>query len=256
MRGSFVHTEKPVLTVMLKQTETPEDCIAEIRRGLAAGAEGFGLQMENLPRKYHRPEIVKDIFAAMEGKPLYVTNYKLVNNTDLPYEALAEELISFAEYGAALCDFTGDCFARHPFELTEDMAAIQKQMALAEAIRKAGGEVCISSHVNQYRTGDAVLQIAREHRRRGADVSKIVTHGNSMAEQLENLRTTAKLKEELGIPFLFLSGGVCRLHRNLGILLGCCMSLCVCEKTDWSLHPQPLITEQRAVRDSLELGKE
>lgn len=46
-----------------------------------------------------------------------------------------------------------------------------------------------------------------EHKRRGADISKIVTAAENMEQQIENLRITNLLKQELGIPFLFLSGG-------------------------------------------------
>ena len=62
---------------------------------------------------------------------------------------------------------------------------------------------------------------------RGADIAKIVTFANSEAEEMENLRITTLLKQELKIPFLFLSGGECHRHRRLGGILGNCMVLCV-----------------------------
>ena len=70
-----------------------------------------------------------------------------------------------------------------------------------------------------------------------------------MKQQIENLRTTDLLKRELGIPFLFLSGGECRIHRRIGILLGSCMSLCVCE--DNPENPQPFISDQKNIRDNM-----
>ena len=248
MKPTFVNAEKPLITVMLKKT-TPDEVIDEIGIALQNGAEAFGLQAENFDRKYHKPEIFKDIFDAMDNKPLYITNYKLVNNIDLSYEELAEELISFAEMGATLCDVMGDYFHKEKYELTGDPEAINKQMKLINELHSKGAEVVMSSHINKYRSAESVLSVAQEHKRRGADISKIVTHAKDMKQQIANLRTTDLLKRELGIPFLFLSGGECRIHRRIGILLGSCMSLCVCE--DNPENPQPFISDQKNIRDNM-----
>ena len=255
MKRSFTEYEKPLITVMIKQTENPENAIAEIGRANYCGAEAFGIQMENLPRKFHTPENIKKIFSAMSDKPIYVTNYKLVNNSDMSYEEIGEELLSFLDYGATLIDVMGDMFCKAEDELTTDKEAIVKQMELIGRIHKKGGQVVMSSHVNKFMTEERVLEIANEHKRRGADISKIVAYSGNMEEQMENLRITTVLKEKLGIPYLFLSGGESLIHRRLGILLGCCMSLCVCELSEGSDNPQPLIYEQRKIRDELHLLK-
>ena len=225
MKYTFTDYEKPLLTVMVKQTETPESAIAEIGRANYCGAEAFGIQLENLPRKFHTPENIKKIFSAMGDKPIYVTNYKLVNNIDMSYEEIGEELLTFLDYGATLIDVMGDMFLKAEDELTMDNAAKEKQMELIDRIHKKGGQVIMSSHVNKFMTEERVLEIANEHKLRGADISKIVAYGNTMEEQMENLRITSVLREKLGIPYLFLSGGESLIHRRLGILLGCCMSL-------------------------------
>ena len=251
MKPTFLNQEKPILTVMLKHSQTPDTYIEEIRRALSAGAEAFGLQAECLARHFHTEENFRRIFAEMQEKPLYITNYKLGANENLSYDALADELLSYAEWGATLCDVMGDMFDKHPEELTQDAQAIEKQMQLIERLHEKGAEVMMSSHVNQFISAEKVLEIALEHQRRGADISKIVTHANSMEQQIENLRITNLLKEKLDIPFLYLSGGECRLHRRVGILAGCCMSLCVCELPPGSKNPQPLIEDQRRIRDSM-----
>ncbi len=253
MNYTFTEYEKPLLTVMVKHTENPENAIAEIGRANYCGAEAFGIQLENLPREYHTPEIIKNIFSATGDKPIYVTNYKLVNNADMSYEEIGEELLSYLDCGATLIDVMGDMFCKAEDELTMDNDAINKQMELIDRIHKKGGKVIMSSHVNKFMTEERVLEMANEHKRRGADISKIVAHGNTMYEQMENLKITTALKEKLGIPYLFLSGGECLIHRRLGILLGCCMSLCVCELSEGSDNPQPLIYEQRKIRDKLHL---
>ncbi|MBQ8212555.1 MAG: hypothetical protein IJZ80_00980, partial [Clostridia bacterium] len=89
-----------------------------------------------------------------------------------------------------------------------------------------------------------------EQKRRGADVIKIVTSAGNMEQQIENLRITNLLKEQLGAPFLFLSGGKCSLHRKLGTKLGCCMSLCVYEHDALSTGSQPLLSTMKSIRDS------
>ncbi len=231
MKPSFLNYDKPLLTVMIKQTQNPDNIKAEMQRAHAAGAEAFGIQLESLPREYHTPEILKQIFADAKDKPVYATNYKLSQNADMSYEEIADELVKYAEYGATLCDLTGDMFCKDEDELTYDEEAIKKQMELVDRLHKEGAEVLMSSHVNKYISASRVLQIAREHKKRGADISKIVVHGNTMEEQIQNLQITNILKEELGIPFLFLSGGdCCLIHRKMGIMLGCCMSLCICDE--------------------------
>ena len=73
-----------------------------------------------------------------------------------------------------------------------------------------------------------------------------------MEQQIENLRITNLLKQELGAPFLFLSGGVSSLHRRLGIKLGCSMALCVYEHDALSTASQPLLSIMKIVRDSID----
>lgn len=162
-------------------------------------------------------------------------------------------MIDYIDYGATLCDAPGDMFFKAEDELTDDKDAINKQKELIGRIHAKGAEVVMSSHVNKYKTAERVLQIAFEHKRRGADILKIVAHANNMEEQLENLKITDLLRKELGIPFLFLSGGECLIHRRMGIMLGCCMSLCVCELEKGSTNPPPLISEQREIRDEFYL---
>ena len=86
-------------------------------------------------------------------------------------------------------------------------------------------------------------------------IQHILKHGYITTEELETLYgyqhppRAARDVRELGIPFLFLSGGECRIHRRIGILLGSCMSLCVCE--DNPENPQPFISDQKNIRDNM-----
>lgn len=251
MKATFLNREHPLLTVML-QCRTPETVIGRVRNANCLGAEAYGLQVESLLPEHQNPEVYGRIFKEMKGRPVYVTNYRSACNQGKTDEALAQGLIALAESGATLCDVMGDLYCRHPQELTEDPDAIAKQMALIDTLHEKGAQVLMSSHVLTFTPAERVLEIALEQKRRGADIIKIVTGAKTMAQQIENLRITDLLKQELGAPFLFLSGGESSIHRRLGIKLGCCMALCVYEHDHLSTAAQPLLQTMKTVRDNLD----
>lgn len=251
MNKTFLNKEIPMLTVML-QCETPEVAIGRIRNANGLGADAFGLQVESLKREFQNPEVYKRLFAEMKGKPSYVTNYRMANNSGKTDEELAEGLIYLAENGATLVDVMGDMFCKHPEELTDNEDAIKKQIELIDKIHSLGAEVLMSSHLYKFAPAERVLEIAFEQKRRGADIIKIVTGAESMEQQLENLRITDLLKRELGAPFLFLSCGESSIHRRLSIKLGCCMSLCVYEHDALSTPMQPLLSTMKIIRDTID----
>lgn len=240
-----------MLTVML-QCETPEVAIGRIRNANCLGADAYGLQVESLKPEYQNPETFKRIFSEMGKRPCYVTNYRYAHNQKLADDELAEGLITLAESGATLCDVMGDIFCKHEEELTDNEEAIKKQMQLIEKLHGLGAEVLMSSHLYKYAPAERVLEIAFEQKRRGADIIKIVTAADTMEQQIENLRITNLLKQELNAPFLFLSGGVSSIHRRLGMKLGCCMALCVYEHDYLSTASQPLLSTMKTVRDSID----
>lgn len=251
MSKTFLNCRKPILTVML-QCKTPETAIGRIRNANCLGADAYGLQVESLKPEYHDPDTYKRIFAEGKGRPFYVTNYRSVNNSGKSDEELAEGLVMLAKSGAALCDVMGDLFCKHPQELTDDADAIKKQMQLIDKLHAKGAQVLMSSHVLKYTPAEQVLEMALEQKRRGADIIKIVTAAETMEQQIENLRITDLLKRELGAPFLFLSGGECRIHRRLGIMLGCCMALCVYEHDALSTPVQPLLHVMKTIVDEID----
>lgn len=241
---SFI-AENPLLTVML-QCPTAERVSELVRK--STDADAFGLQVEVLKPEYHNEKTYKKLFEEM-AKPVYVTNYRTSNNDGKTDDELAEGIVTLAECGATLCDVMGDLYCRHPEELTEDKTAIEKQMKLIDTLHEKGAEVLMSSHLYKYAPAERVLEIAFEQKRRGADVIKIVTKADDMAQQMENLRITNLLKQELGASFLFLSGGECSLHRRLGIKLGCQMGLCVYEHDEFSTPAQPLLSTLKKVKE-------
>ena len=247
-KRSFLTNQTPPLTCMV-QANTPDRIKELIDRSLPEGAEAFGMQLCRLKGEYHKPEIYRELFAYASPRPTYVTNYRYGYNEGKSDDVLAEELLEIAECGATLCDVMGDLFDKQKDELARDERAIKKQIKLIDELHNKGAEVLMSSHVFKFTKAERVLEIALEQERRGADIAKIVTDAKSMAEEIENLRIINLLKENLKIPFLFLSGGECHISRRISGALGNCMSLCVCEYDDLATPTQPLLKDMKIIRE-------
>ena len=249
MKKTFLTYERPLLTCMV-QADNPTRIKELVAR--AEGAEAFGMQFCKMKPEYRTEEVYRELFSCVSPLPTYVTNYRHTYNAGKSDEELGRELLTLAECGATLCDVMGDYFAPCAGEMTTDDAAIKKQEALIGALHERGAEVLMSSHVLEFTPAERVLEIALEHKRRGADISKIVTGAADMAEQIENIRIVNLLKERLDIPFLFLSGGSSRILRRVGGTVGSCMSLCVVEYDELATKAQPLLSQMRNIRDYLE----
>ena len=204
MKKSFLTYDKPLLTCMV-QADNPDRIKELIDASIPEGAEAFGMQFCKLKTEYRSNDTYKDLFA-YTNLPIYVTNYRNhASNIGKSDDVLAAELVELAECGATLCDVMGDYFDACEGELTMNEEAVKKQMKLIEELHQRGAEVLMSSHILKFTTAERVLEIAREHERRGADICKIVTGAESMEQQIENLHIIDMLKENLKIPFLFLA---------------------------------------------------
>ena len=222
---SFLVENRPTLTAMLKST-TVANLLNEIEEIHEQGPDAFGFQMEIVVPEDRTEQNLKKIISAMKDKPCYITNYVRCNKMEHTDEELTEELYMAIECGAKLIDIRGDLFDRHPIEFTTDERAVEKQMKVIEKIHSMGAEVLMSSHVLKYVPYEKVWEIALAQKMRGADVAKIVTEANSEEELNDNLKTSVLLKENLGIPSLFLCNGThCKKHRILGPVLGSDMFL-------------------------------
>lgn len=241
MKASFIRSDKPLKTAMI-QVKTADEAIAAIESGLKQGADAFGWQLECLNADQINQKTLENVFSAGCGMPFYVTNYKWASGGDKPEEQYFDELLLALKCGATLIDMPGDSFSPAPDQLTYNEQAIRKQVEFSQKVHDLGGELLISSHVPDFRSEDYVLGMAFEQKRRGADIAKIVTFSHDDEQLTDNLKTTVRLRETLGIPFLFLSGGEkCRLHRLAGPLLGACMWLCVAYRAPITTPPQPLL---------------
>lgn len=243
MKASFLGSDKPLKTAMI-QVKTADEAIAAIESGLKQGADAFGWQLECLNADQINQKTLENVFSAGCGMPFYVTNYKWASGGDKPEKQYFDELLLALKCGATLIDMPGDSFSPAPDQLTYDQQAIRKQIEFSQKVHDLGGELLVSSHVPDFRSEDYVLGMAFEQKRRGADIAKIVTFSHDDEQLTDNLKTTVRLRETLGIPFLFLSGGEkCRLHRLAGPLLGACMWLCVAYRAPITTPPQPLLSD-------------
>ena len=249
-KPTFLKHERPLLTVMV-QADNPDRIRELIDASVPEGAEAFGMQLCRMKNEYRTEGTYRSLFHYAGEMPVYVTNYRHAENKAKSDDELARELLELAECGATLCDIMGDLFDPCEGELTVNSDAVNKQMILIDELHNCGAEVLMSSHVMKFTPAERVLEIALEHQRRGADICKIVTGAESTEQQIENLRIINLLKENLDIPFLFLSAGQSRIIRRIGGALGCCMYLCVHEYDKLATKAQPLLSEMVAIRDCI-----
>lgn len=247
-RSTFLTYEKPLLNCMV-QADNPERIKELMRLSIPEGAEAFGMQFCRMKPEYRTSDTYKELFECAEGRPVYVTNYRYGFNENKSDEELATGLLELAECGATLCDVMGDIFDKQDDELAHDPVAIERQKKLIDELHKRGAEVLMSSHVFKFTPAERVLEIAFEQLKRGADIVKIVTGADNMDQQIENLRIIDLLKKELKAPFLFLSGGECRISRRIGGAMGNCMNLCVYEYDSLATPSQPLLGDMRKIRE-------
>lgn len=235
-----------VMLVTMIQAHTAERVFELIKRGIEGGTDAFGLQLEQLEHCYRDEKTLREIFAAMGDKPCYVTNYRFGLNEGMSDEELAEGLLHAVRCGATLVDVMGDYFCEEAEQLTDNKVAIVRQMSLIEKIHSEGGEVLMSSHTLHYMPWDRVQYFMKEHQKRGADISKIVTASENDEELAKNIEISAFLKEQKTLPTLFLSiGERCRKHRMLGPIMSEELFLCVVEHDELATVNQPLLSDAR-----------
>ena len=257
MKPTFLNQNRPLITGMILK-DNPDSIRFAVKNSIYDGADCLGIQLEWLKKEYKTEENYKNIFAACSGHPVYVTNYRGCENREFSDETIANELVKALECGATLADVPASLFDSESgmgigLELSMKQDAIDRQMRLIDKIHSMGKEVLMSSHVLRFVPTETVMEIAYEQKKRGADIVKIVTAANSDEEQMENLRITTLLKKELGIPFLFLSGGThSKIHRMIGAQLGCVSYLAVKEHDERAVPTQPTIKAAKAVRDNFD----
>ncbi len=251
MKPTFLTYSKPLLCAMI-QARTPEDAICQIVNASYDGADAFGIQLEVLEREYRTLDTLKKIFSYCENKPIYLTSYRYSQSTGYTDDECANLLLLGLEAGGTLCDIMGDMYCPGQYELTYDDEAVKKQKELADKIHQMGGEVLFSSHQREFIPEEKVMEIAFAQKERGADVVKIVNHAHNREQLMTNLNICNRLNTELGSEFLYLANGEdCKILRQMGAALGCCMYLCVQHYLPISSKEQPQLRATKALRDAM-----
>ncbi|HBJ19288.1 MAG TPA: hypothetical protein DDY70_06105 [Clostridiales bacterium] len=248
---TFLRKDRPTLTVMIR-AQSRQRVLELIRKGLAGGADAFGIQLGLLPPEEWERAALTELIDATEGKPTYLTNYRRTGEDGSVDESLARGLLLAAECGGTLIDMMGDLFSPHPLQLTSEPRAVRRQAELIDALHERGAEVLISSHTYRFLPEAEVLDMVKEQHRRGADICKVVTGAENDLELSENFRTSARLAE-LSYPALFLCGGErCPAHRRVAPLLRKTgIFLCVAERDDLATPAQPLLQEAKRLVDTV-----
>ncbi len=250
MRKSFLNQSRPVVTGIFAG-QTPAELIAEARHAEFEGADGICVELCDLEPEFRNAESLKPVIDAV-NLPFMFVFYRNDRQENLGDEARQEILLAAAEAGASMIDVMGDLYDPSPMELTRNVAAIDKQKKLIDAIHAKGADVVISSHMQCSRTAEEVLEHLSETAKRGADVVKIVTTVNTSEELAEAFRTTMLLKQELKTPFIHLCNGkFARPHRFMGPALGTSIFFAVPRYEPRYGMGQPSVRSFRAVLDNL-----
>ena len=253
MQKSFLNAKEPFVMEMV---QVPTDVLAKtkIKNAIDEGATAIGFQMSFLSKEYRNEKTLSDIFALAQDKPIYFTNYRGRLNECMTDDQLMEGLLFGLKCGATLVDVMGDAFCLDSEELTTNEKAIAKQMKFIDEVHSRDGEVLMSSHIREFRQAERVVEMALEHQRRGADMVKIVTGASTQEQEIKNLEICRLLKQELKVPFLFLStGNYSYLHRTIGPALGVHMWLCFREYDEHCYAGPPLLADVLKIKQGLKL---
>jgi len=250
MKPTFLACRRKPLLVSVICDRTPDECIGSIRNSIFDGADGFLLQLETLdPAILNVPDL-RRILAYACDKPVLTTNYR---HGQLADEDLVEQQLMGLEAGVTMLDIPGDTYGPAPLELSQEPEVIDRQKRLVDRVHSLGGEVLMSSHTWVPMTCEQAVEHAQALAGRGADMVKIAMAAHSEDDALEALKTTALLKRELALPYLYVCmGQYGKLQRAIGPALGSALALCVPTYTACSHREQPLLRATKAVLDNLD----
>lgn len=225
MKRSFLNHDKPWLTGFII-TDNAEDALRMIEKTIRDGGDSVAIEITRLRPEYHTREVLTELFAAAGDLPVYSCCYRSGYGEGMTDEEIASLSLLCLDCGATLIDVMGDLYDPTPWEMTEDPAAIKKQMALIAEIHARGGEVLMSAHNHKYYPPEQILAWMQEQAARGADVAKDIGVSDTEAELCDALETFRLLNEQLPVPYLFMTGGEWRhATRLFGGALGSFMYL-------------------------------
>lgn len=248
MKKSFLALPRPVVACILAETSVDAG-VAAVRNGEFDGAHAFAIHLEPLCAEKLTDRELSRIASATQ-RPFMFLHYRKWKDDRviMSDEDRTELLLRTIQCGATAVDFTADTFDPSPLEFTADPAAIDRQKRLIDRAHALGGEVVMSSHINEPRTCEQVLEQLTAIAARGADIVKIVTNANTDEEFAEAVKTTLALRRTLKVPFIHLVSGAYALpHRYLSPMLGNAITFCV------HAYSEQFITVQPPVRNMVNI---
>jgi 3-dehydroquinate dehydratase len=253
MKPTFLNRGKKPVLVSVISDRRPAECIASIRNSVFDGADGFLLQLETLDSAHLNVEDLRHILDYACDKPVLTTNYRRDDHPQLTDEDLVQQSLIGLRAGVTMLDIPGDTYDPSPVQLSEKTEIVDRQRRLVDRIHSLDGEVLMSSHMWVPIACEQAIEHARALEARGADMVKIAMCAHSEDDALEAIRTTALLRRELKVPYLYICmGQYGKLQRAIGPLLGSAMALCVPSYTAHSHREQPLLRATKAVMDNLD----
>lgn len=247
-KKSFLSLPRPIVTCILCE-RTVDEAVATIKNGEFDGAHAFAIHLEPLSADQLTDENFRRI-AQASRKPIMFLRYRGSKKWPLAMtdEERADMLLRAVECGASAIDLTADMFDASPLEFSANPKAIDLQRRYIDRAHELGGEVVMSSHVQEPRTCEQVVEHLKAVEARGADFAKIVTPANTEEEFVEAVKTTLTLRREMKIPFIHLCGGKFALpHRYLSPSLGNSLTFCVQRYTECFVTTQPPVKNMLAV---------
>ena len=251
-KHSFFDRQSAAITLLYNPANVLE-AINLARAAEADGADGIALELNQMPLEMRTLENFRTIIDSVQ-LPFMFIDYR--NDIFLGRDDAArqEHLLLAAEAGAEVIDVMGDLYSPDPMELTFESQAVEKQIALIQAIHERGAKVLMSSHMsNLERSAEEVLEHLLEQSRRGADILKIVVGVNTEAALTEAIRTMLLLHNKLEKPFIFLANGkFSRFIRYVGPKLGVAIEFAVHDYTPDRSYSQPTIRSMKKVMENFQ----
>lgn len=258
MSKTFLGNNRPILVGSIRQP-TASDAIADIKNCENDGADAFILHIQLMKEEYHTFSYFKQI-ADSTSLPIMAINYPNGNGqTDEEKIEIQKEAV---KAGFACVDMRADTFdydsrsslkgckalfaMANPTEVSMRPETIEKQKKTIYEIHEMGGEVLMSAHVQVELSEEQAILLALEMQSRGPDIVKIITACYSPQHALTMLNTTASLKRELKVPFLYgCSGQHSKMMRPLSPLFGSMLVFGHHEYNALSNFEKPLLKDMK-----------
>lgn len=239
-----------IVAVVAERTRTA--IAADMQRAAYAGAHAYEL---NLPLVQQDDwEGMRELVASSR-RPVYTSCRRaafmeIYGRGHVPpwddHERMARQL-DLLDHGSVALDIELDAFdAELPSGVTEDRAAVARQVETAAKAHEVGKEVIFSCHAGDPLSRDEILERVRTAEERGGDLAKIVAPTRDEDHALEYLAAAAAIWRDRMLPTAVVGAGKAgRITRLVAPVLGRSWALCSERITDGGFPDQPPVAEAR-----------